>query len=333
MNQLFRYVLSFIGAVILSTLCVFAQVTTSSLNGKVSDAKGEPVPGVAVVAVHTPSGSQYHAVTNEEGRYFINGMRAGGPYTVEVVCLGYQTVTYTDITLQLAESYALSATLKDDAEMLSEAMVISTAASKFAVEKTGAATNINNSQITALPTVSRSITDVTRLSPYGGNEMRFTGADGRTANFTVDGANFNNNFGLSSNLPGGGSPISIDAIEEMQVVISPYDVRQTNFIEGGVNAITKSGTNTVKGSVYSYHRNENMRGNAIEGEDLSGARDRDRNTTYGFTLGGPIVKNKLFYFINAEYSKTPTVANRWRGSEDGVADADANISRTTLQDL
>ena len=333
MNQLFRYVLSFIGAVILSTLCVFAQVTTSSLNGKVSDAKGEPVPGVAVVAVHTPSGSQYHAVTNEEGRYFINGMRAGGPYTVEVVCLGYQTVTYTDITLQLAESYALSATLKDDAEMLSEAMVISTAASKFAVEKTGAATNINNSQITALPTVSRSITDVTRLSPYGGNGMSFAGADGRTANFTVDGANFNNNFGLSSNLPGGGSPISIDAIEEMQVVISPYDVRQTNFIGGGVNAITKSGTNTVKGSVYSYHRNENMRGNAIEGEDISGARDRDRNTTYGFTLGGPIVKNKLFYFINAEYSKTPTVANRWRGSEDGVADADANLSRTTLQDL
>ena len=149
--------------------------------------------------------------------------------------------------------------------------------------------------------------------------MSFAGADGRTANFTVDGANFNNNFGLSSNLPGGGNPISIDAIEEMQVVISPYDVRQTNFIGGGVNAITKSGTNTVKGSVYSYHRNENMRGNAIEGEDLSGARDRDRNTTYGFTLGGPIVKNKLFYFINAEYSKTPTVANRWRGSEDGVA--------------
>ena len=184
MNQLFRYVLSFLGAVILSTLCVFAQVTTSSLNGKVSDANGEPVPGVAVVAVHTPSGSQYHAVTNEEGRYFINGMRAGGPYTVEVVCLGYQTVTYTDITLQLAETYALSATLKDDAEMLSEAMVISTAASKFAVEKTGAATNINNSQITSLPTVSRSITDVTRLSPYGGNGMSFAGADGRTANFT-----------------------------------------------------------------------------------------------------------------------------------------------------
>ena len=333
MNQLFRYVLSFLGAVILSTLCVFAQVTTSSLNGKVSDANGEPVPGVAVVAVHTPSGSQYHAVTNEEGRYFINGMRAGGPYTVEVVCLGYQTVTYTDITLQLAETYALSATLKDDAEMLSEAMVISTAASKFAVEKTGAATNINNSQITSLPTVSRSITDVTRISPYGGNGMSFAGADGRTANFTVDGANFNNNFGLSSNLPGGGNPISIDAIEEMQVVISPYDVRQTNFIGGGVNAITKSGTNTVKGSVYSYHRNENMRGNAIEGEDLTGARDRDRNTTYGFTLGGPIVKNKLFYFINAEYSKTPTVANRWRGSEDGVADADANLSRTTLADL
>ncbi len=217
--------------------------------------------------------------------------------------------------------------------MLSEAVVVSTAASKFAVEKTGAATNINNAQITALPTVSRSITDVTRLSPYGGNGMSFAGSDGRTGNFTVDGANFNNNFGLSENLPGGGSPISLDAIEEVQVVISPYDVRQTNFIGGGVNAITKSGTNTFKGTAYVYHRNENMRGDTVDGETVSGARDTDRNTTYGFTLGGPIVKNKLFFFVNFESQKTPTVANYWRGSEDGIGNSNAYLSRTTLSDL
>ena len=311
----------------------FAQVTTSTLSGRVADKNGEPVAGAAIVAVHTPSGTQYYAVTNAEGRFSINGMRTGGPYSVEVSCLGFNNVTYTDITLQLAEAYFLNASLSDDAEMLSEAVVISTASSKFATEKTGAATNITSRQITSLPTVSRSITDVTRLSPYGGNGMTFAGADGRTANFTVDGANFNNNFGLSDGLPGGGNPISIDAIEEMQVVISPYDVRQTNFIGGGVNAITKSGTNTFKGTAYVYHRNENMRGDTVNDTQIGGARDRDRSTTYGFTLGGPIVKNKLFFFVNAEYAKTPSVAVRWRPSTDGVGDSNAYLSYASVDDM
>ena len=318
---------------VLVGITAFAQVTTSSLNGKVTDANGAPVPGAAVVAVHTPSGTQYYAVVNAEGRYAINGMRSGGPYKVEISCLGYQTVTFTDVTLQLAEAYNLNAWLNDDTQMLSEAVVVSTANSKFAVEKTGAATNINNAQIAALPTVSRSITDVTRLSPYGGNGMSFAGTDGRTANFTVDGANFNNNFGLSEKLPGGGSPISIDAIEELQVVISPYDVRQTDFIGGGVNAITKSGTNTFKGSAYIYHRNENMRGNTVDGTEIAGARDKDRNTTYGFTLGGPIIKNKLFFFVNAEYSQTPSVAVRWRASENGVGNASKYLSYASVADM
>ena len=320
-------------AAMLFVISASAQVTTASLNGKVADKDGMPIPGATAVAVHTPSGTQYYAVANAEGRFYINGMRAGGPYTVEVSCLGYQTVNYTDVTLQLAEAYNLNAQLADDAQMLTEAIVVSTAASRFATEKTGAATNINNSQISALPSVTRSITDVTRLSPYGGNGMSFAGSDGRTANFTVDGADFNNNFGLSDALPGGGNPISIDAIEELQVVISPYDVRQTNFIGGGVNAITKSGTNTVKGTAYVYHRNENLRGDTVGGEQISSARAIDRNTNYGFTLGGPIIKNKLFFFVNAEYAKIPTVANRWQGSANGVANPNNYISRTKLSDL
>ena len=332
MKQSIKCLIAVIAAMFVA-VSAFAQVTTSSLGGRVCDANGEPVVGAAVIATHEPSGTTYGVVANENGRYTINGMRTGGPYKVEFSCLGYQTVTYTDLSLQLAETFSLNATMNDDSEMLSEAMVIGAAASKFSAEKTGAATNISSSQITSLPTVSRSITDVTRLSPYGGNGMSFAGADGRTANFTVDGANFNNNFGLSSGLPGGGSPISIDAIEEMQVVISPYDVRQTNFIGGGVNAITKSGTNTFKGSAYVYHKNENMGGDTIEGEQLAGAREKNRNTTYGFTLGGPIIKNKLFFFVNAEYSVIPTVVNRWRGSEDGVADPNNYVSRTKLEDL
>ncbi len=321
------------GIAMLAGTLAYAQVTTSSMNGRVTDEKGVPMTGAAVVATHEPSGTVYGVVVNQNGQYTINGMRSGGPYKVEVSSLGYNTIVFKDVTLQLAETYNLNATLKESTEFLEQVVVIGSAKSKFSNEKTGAATNINNSQISSLPTVSRSITDVTRLSPYGGNGMSFAGADGRTANFTVDGANFNNNFGLSSNLPGGGSPISIDAIEELQVVISPFDVRQTNFIGGGVNAITKSGTNTFKGTAYVYHKNENLRGDTIGGEQISGARAKDRTTTYGFTLGGPIVKNKLFFFVNFEYVKTPTIANRWRGSEDGVADANNYISRTKLSDL
>ena len=320
-------------AAVLLGVTSFAQVTTSSLNGRIADENGEAVIGAAVIATHTESGTRYAAVSNNQGRFVINGMRAGGPYTVEVSCLGFQPTTYTGITLQLAEAFNLNVDLKEDKLQLGEAIVIATPASKFSSEKTGAATNISGKQIESLPTVSRSITDVTRLSPYGGNGMSFAGADGRTANFSVDGANFNNNFGLSDKLPGGGSPISIDAIEELQVVISPYDVRQTNFIGGGVNAITKSGTNTFKGSAYVYHRNENMRGNQVAGTEIAGARDRDRNTTYGFTLGGPIVKNKLFFFVNAEYTKTPSVAVRWRASANGVGDSDSYLSYASIADM
>ena len=332
MNKFIKSLLLSFSAM-LFVITASAQVTTSALRGSVADQNGVAIPGATVAAVHTPSGTTYYAVANAEGSFVINGMRTGGPYSVEVSCLGYQTVTYTDITLQLAESYQLTANLAEDNEMLSEAIVVSAAASRLSVEKTGAATNISNDQMIALPNVSRSIEDLTRLSPYGGNGMTFAGADGRTANFTVDGANFNNNFGLNDGLPGGGNPISLDAIEEVQVVISPYDVRQTNFIGGGVNAITKSGTNTFKGSAYVYHRNENLRGDTIGGEQISGARAVDRNTTYGVTLGGPIVKDKLFFFVNAEYVKIPTVVNRWRASEDGVADADNYVSRTTVADL
>ena len=331
-NPLKSFVLAFI--TMFAGIAASAQVTTSSLGGRVVDQNGEPVIGAAIVAIHEPSGTSYGSVTNVDGLYTIQGMRTGGPYRVEVSCLGYQQVNYTEITLTLAETYNLNAQLNESNEFLSEAVVIAAPTSKFAaVEKTGSVTNIDNKQIEAIPTVNRNITDVTRLSPYGGSGMSFAGSDGRTANFTVDGANFNNNFGLSSSLPGGGNPISIDAIEELQVVISPYDVRQTNFIGGGINAITKSGTNTFRGTAYVYHKNENMQGDSVYGEQITGARAINRSTTYGFTLGGPIIKNKLFFFVNAEYSKIPSVVNRWRGSENGVAIPNDYISRTTLQDL
>ncbi|MBO7418731.1 MAG: TonB-dependent receptor [Bacteroidaceae bacterium] len=306
-----------------------AQITTSSMGGKVVDDANEPVIGATVQAVHEPSGTLYGAITNIDGRYAIQGMRTGGPYTVTISYIGYSTRTYKDITLQLGEIFNLNVEISESAEMLGEVVVTGTA-SKFAQEKTGATTNINNATIQQLPTVSRSITDIARLSPYA-NGMGFAGGDGRSTNFTVDGANFNNNFGLSSDLPGGGSPISVDAIEEMQVVVAPFDVRQSNFIGGGINAVTKSGTNTFKGTAYTYYTNENLHGTRVGGVDIG--RTKERKYTYGATLGGPIIKNKLFFFANFEYSKVPTEVNRWRASSDGVAVPDQYISRTTLGDM
>jgi len=331
MKKFFKFLLSCVTAAVFA-VSAYAQVTTSALSGKVADEKGEPLVGATVIAVHTPSGSQYYGVANEEGRYNIQGLRPGGPYEVSFSLIGNQSMLVKDVVLPLGETTQQDAVLATATEKLNEVVVVASS-TKFSAEKTGAATNISNREMMSLPTVSRSITDVTRLSPYGGNGMSFAGTDGRTANFTVDGANFNNNFGLSSNLPGGGNPISIDAIDELQVVISPYDVRQTDFKGGGVNAITKSGTNTFRGTAYVYHRNEFMRGNTVYGTEIAGARDTDRNTTYGLTLGGPIIKNKLFFFVNFEYSKSPSVAVRWRGSENGIGDEARSLSYCSLADL
>jgi len=307
---------------------VMAQVTTSSISGGVTDGR-ETLPGATIVATHEPSGTVYGAVTNSYGRYAIQGMRTGGPYRVEVQFIGYTSFVETEIFLQLGETFVLDAHLRESATALGEVVVVGSA-SRFNTERTGASTNVNNEQIRMMPTINRSIQDIARLSPYA-NGMSFAGGDGRSSNFTVDGANLNNNFGLSSALPGGGNPISLDAIEEVQVVIAPYDVRQTNFIGGGVNAITRSGTNTFRGSAYTYFRNQDMRGNRIGDNDF-GARPKESTTTYGATLGGPIVKNKLFFFANVEYEKSPAQVIEWRASTDGVSDGQ-RISRTTESDL
>ena len=323
---------SIIALLTLVVSAAMAQVTTSGMSGKVTS-NNEEVIGAHIQAVHTPSGTKYVAVTNVNGRYSIQGMRPGGPYEVTVSYVGYDTKTVRNITLQLGETYSLNVNMSETATELSN-VVVEGIASKFSNEKMGSVTNISNEEMMNMPNVSRSITDITRLSPYGGNGMKFAGQDGRTAKFTVDGANFNNNFGLSDLLPGGGSPISIDAIEEIQVVVSPYDVRQTNFIGGGVNAITKSGTNQYKGTAYIFHHNENMRGSNVAGTDIPTARETDRTTTYGMTLGGPIIKNKLFFFVNAEYVKTPTTVIKWRASDaDNPPSADMQRSYATAADM
>lgn len=300
--------LSTVSAMLLA-VSAYAQFTTSTLTGRITDESGEPLAGAAVIAIHTPSGSQYFAIANDEGYYTIQGMRPGGPYEVTTSLIGCQTVKYNDITLSLSETFNCDITLSSDSQLLDEVVVIATS-SKFANEKTGASTNISNREMMSLPNSGRSISALTKLSPYS-NGMSFGGSDGRSTNFTVDGANFNNNFGLSSNLPGGGSPISLDAIDEVQLVVAPYDVRQSNFVGGGINAVTKSGTNTFKGTAYAYHTNQSFRGNKIAGEDL-GDRKAESNLIVGATLGGPIIKDKLFFFVNFEFQKQPEQTMQWQ---------------------
>lgn len=286
-----------------------AQITTSGISGKVT-AEGEALIGATVQAVHEPSGTTYGTVTNADGRYSLQGMRTGGPYSVEVSYVGFQKAVFKNITLQLGETYLLDVTLTESLS-LDEVVVTASKAALFNSQKTGAAQNFNQEQILSTPTINRSIFDITKMNPLGVNTgagMSFAGSNNKYNSFQIDGAVSNDVFGLSDSGTNGGktgmNPISLDAIEEIQVVIAPFDVRQGGFTGGGVNAITKSGTNTFHGSAYGYYNNEKFYGKTA-GKDV---KERKKVTdlsseTYGFTFGGPIIKNKLFFFTNFERTK------------------------------
>ena len=308
---------------------MIAQVTTSAISGKIS-AGNEPLAGATVLLTHIPSGTSYGTVSNPDGKYYLQGLRTGGPYEVKISYIGFASEIHHDITLALGETYVLNAVLKESAE-LKEVVVIGHR-SRFLHEKTGASTNITHNQIKLMPSISRSLSDITRLSPYASGNG-FAGRDQRMNNYTIDGANFNYNMGMDGNvLPAQGRPISLEALEEVRVNIAPYDVRQTNFIGAAVNAVTKSGTNLLKGSAYTYFRNENFRGNSIDNDNL-GSRKKESDETYGFTLGGSIVKNKLFFFVNGEYENAPAPMHKWKLSTDGIGNSTDLISRVTSKDM
>ena len=299
-NTFQRFSLSLVS--FLAGLAAFAQVTTSSLSGKITDDKGETVIGAAVIATHTPSGTVYGGVTNSEGRYFVSGMRSGGPYVIEVSNLGYQGVIFNDVTLQLGEAFVLDVWLTESTEQLSEAVVVADD-SRYRRERNGAATNISARQIESIPTVSRSMNDVMALTPQGastGSGFAVGGGNYRGSTVTVDGAAFNNAFGIGQNLPAGGTPISLDALEQISVNITPFDVRQSGFQGGAINAVTKSGTNEWHVSVYDYFTSDILRGYKVAGNDVT--HTKSLNQTIGASIGGPIIKNKLFFFLNGEYT-------------------------------
>lgn len=327
MKQTIKGFLTILLSVIFSTV-TFAQVTTSSISGLVEDEKGEPLVGAAVVAVHTPSGSQYYAVANEKGRFNIGGMRPGGPYQVEISYLGMGTVKYDGITLNLGEPLSLGTVMKTSENL--EAAVL-TAEGSFSSSLTGAGSNYDLTDIQNVPTIDRSLYDVAKFSPMANLDIRggisFTGTNNRYNNFQIDGAVANDSFGLSSSGTNGGqtgaNPISIDAIEEIQVSVAPFDVRQSGFTGGAINAVTKSGTNSVKGSFYSHFNNQDFIG-STPGEIAKGTQRAKYGTqltqVYGFTVGAPVIKDKLFIFVSAEYDaqSSPNIYTPKNGSYDAM---------------
>jgi hypothetical protein len=311
---------------------VMAQVTTSGMNGRITGTNNESLPGATVVAIHIPSGSQYGTLTDIDGLYRIPNMRIGGPYKVMVSYIGFNSTTKEGIVLNLGQTFSLNAALSETASAISGVEIVAVHSALIDGNRTGASTNINVQQLQSLPSVSRSITDFTKLTPQA-NGTSFGGRDGRYNNITIDGANFNNNFGLSSkSLPGGDAqPISLDAIEEVNVNIAPFDIRQSNFTGANVNAVTRSGDNTWKGSVYDYYRDKSFNGKKVQDKTLT--LTNQQTNSYGVRLGGPVIKDKLFFFGNFEKEKSSYPGIPWSPSTDGVGDAANYISRTSEADL
>lgn len=328
--------LMFIVSFLMISSVAMSQVTTAGMNGRITTTTGTSLPGATVIAVHTPSGTQYGTTTDMEGYYRIPNMRIGGPYTITVSYVGHKTVSVPDITLNLGQTFNYSTQLAEETATLTGVEVVSSRSDLFDGNRTGAASNYSNQTISVMPTINRSINDYTRLTPQAGVGNSFASRDGRYNNITIDGANFNNNFGLSStNLPGGDAqPISLDAIEEISVNVAPFDIRQSNFTGANINAVTRSGDNQLKGSAYILYRGKNYNGENVRDEVIT---LNDRSTkTIGARLGGPIIKDKLFFFANAELEKSTFPGIQWRPSdpENGVdADAAGYISRTTVSDL
>ena len=278
-----------------------AQITTSGISGKVT-ANGEDIIGATIKAVHQPSGTVYRAVTNIDGRYSIQGMRPGGPYVLEVSYVGYKTKEVKNFNLSLGQNTILNESLSENAEMLQDVVVTADRNNNMRTDRAGATTSINANQIEAVPTVSRSMNDLLKLTPQGanvGSGFSVGGGNYRQSYVTVDGAAFNNAFGIGGNLPGNGSPISLDALDQISVSSSPYDVRLSGFTGGAISAVTKSGTNDFKGTAYMYTTNSHLRGNKVSDYELN--RLQSHATTWGASFGGPIIKDKLFFFANGEY--------------------------------
>ena len=332
-----KKIIPFVMAAFLLPFITNAQVTTSSITGVVKSDKGEPLEGATISAIHTPSGTTYSTLSRKGGNFTIPNMRVGGPYTITVTYVGYQQQEYKDINLELGEATKLTPTLVNSAESLLDVTVVARKNSLISKNLTGTSVSVSRTEMDLLPTITRNINDFARLSPIAqvrnnsvdGSPMgiSFGGQSTRYNQFSIDGANSTDIFGLSSNGTNGGqagiNPIPFDAISQLQVILAPYDVTQGGFTGGGMNAVTRSGTNTLHGSVYGFLQNQNLVGKSITTNTKYATFS---NYQYGARLGGAIIKDKLFYFVNYEGLNRTQPMSIQPGGPDGISQIDPAVA-------
>lgn len=307
-------------------------VTTASMSGTVSDSKG-PIPGATVTLTHLPTGTVYSTITRNDGRYNLINLRVGGPYRLKITFIGYKDFIQENINLTIGQDQRADAKLEDNTTALKEVVITANNGKVINTNRTGARETINRQQIEALPTINRSLSDFTKLTPSA-NGLSFGGRSNLYNNLTVDGALFNNSFGLASTLGGqtNSQPISLDAIDQIQVDIAPYDVRQGNFTGAGINTVVKSGTNTFKGTIYDYRRSVALTG--YDAGPTSVAKTPFDYRLTGASIGGPIIKNKLFFFASGEEERVSQPATTYVAAAPGVSGATVSqVDASTLNQI
>lgn len=314
----------------------FSQVTKSSISGTVKTNKGESMPGANVEVVHQPTGTKYFTNTDYSGGYSIPAIRPGGPYTVKVTFIGYKTSEVTDVTAPLGSNVNVNVVIVDEMNTLEEVVVKSTRNTTFSKGRNGASQQFNSREINSVPVIgSRSISAITKYNANAGSGGSFGGQDSRLNNFTIDGSVFNDGFGLGSSAQAGGrtgsTAISLDAIEQVQVNIAPFDVRQSGFVGSGINAVTRSGTNEVESSVYHSFRNNKKNFVGTKAGEVKIEPAKFEEKVFGARFGAPIIKNKLFIFGNYETVDNTSPATTWVSS--GSPMAGTQISAPTYSQM
>jgi len=319
---------------VFSVITGFSQVTTSKIQGLVSDDTSAGLYGANVIAKHVPTGTVAGTMTLDGGRYSLPNLRVGGPYTITISYIGLRTIEYTDVYLNLGTALDIDVQMVAESEQLNEVVISGGRSATFNNSRTGAETSVGQRELTKLPTISRSASDFTRLDPSASSNGSFGGRNDQFNNFTLDGSIFNNPFGLDAATPGGqtgAQPVSLDAIEQISVATAPYDVTLSGFTGASVNAVTKSGTNKVSGTVYGFYRNEDFTGSKIKGEDIFVPKLTQNQ--YGFSVGAPIIKDKLFVFVNFEKDERTDLGQSWLPKTGSGAINESRVLKSDLQEV
>lgn len=296
-------------------------VTTSSMSGLVTASDGPPPASAMIVAEHLPSGTQYRAVTRGGGAYSIPNMRIGGPYRVTTTSIGFAPKVEENVFLSLGQTFRLDFTMVRQAVRLEELAVLAGRDEVLNAGRSGAATFVDPLKVTLLPSIKRSTRDLTRLDPRSDGNFSFAGRNWLYNNVSLDGSYFNNPYGLDDPAPGGQSnaePVPYDAVEQVQVSIAPFDVREGGFTGANINTVTKSGTNTFRASLYSFYRNDNLEGNSVRKQKIV-ANPTLKYLQSGFAFSGPIKRNTLFFYVNAELERTDDPGSNFIASTGGAS--------------